>query len=215
MKPVTARVKIPRDDLSFGRALSHERTSRIELVRFVPTGSGFTPYFWVETTDNAEFEAVVTADRVVDSLTCVAEEAGRYLYHVEWTLRADPFLRALCEEQIAVENAVGVRDEWRFVLRCPTHDGFRAFQNALRGHGISSTVLGVWTTRLPVRTGPTMTPKQRRALELAFREGYFDIPARTNLTELAEQVDISRQSYTRRLSRGLHRLLEDTLMTES
>lgn len=214
MSLVTARVTIPSDDLSFGQALHHEETSRLELVQFVPTGDSFAQYFWTETSQPAEFEAKVRSEQCVGDLTCLEEAAGRYLFHVEWNLDAAPFLRALRHEHLAVEKAVSVGDEWRFVLLCSTHDHFRAFQHALRTHDISSTVLGVWTTRVSVSKGQALTCKQRHALELAYLEGYFDIPPRTNLTELADQVDISRQSYTRRLSRGLHSILEHTLMVE-
>lgn len=214
MSLVTARVTIPSADLSFGQALHHEGTSRLELVPFVSTGGPLAQYFWVETSRPAEFEAKVRVEACVDDLTCLEEAAGRYLFHVVWNLRPDPFLRALRHEQLAVEKAVSSGGEWRFVLLCSTHDHFRAFQHALRAHEISSTVSGLWTTRAPLSDAQALTGKQRRALELAYLEGYFDIPPRTNLTELAERVDISRQSYTRRLSRGLHRILEHTLMSE-
>ena len=60
-----------------------------------------------------------------------------------------------------------------------------------------------------------VTAKQREALALAAAEGYFAVPRETNLTDLAEELDITRQSLSRRMARGQRTLLNNTLLRES
>ncbi|MFC6977285.1 helix-turn-helix domain-containing protein [Halomicroarcula sp. GCM10025709] len=97
-------------------------------------------------------------------------------------------------------------------MRGPDHENLSAFRETLREAGISSTIIGVWNPHGPKGDPYGLTGKQRKAVELAFTEGYFKVPRETNLTNLAETVDITRQSYSRRLNRGLHRVLATTVM---
>ena len=41
------------------------------------------------------------------------------------------------------------------------------------------------------------------------------LPSETNLTDLAEQLGITRQSFRRRLNRGLSNLLQNTILTDT
>lgn len=45
-----------------------------------------------------------------------------------------------------------------------------------------------------------LTDKQRRAVELALERGYYDDQKRTTLCTLAEELDISKSAFSRRLS---------------
>ena len=45
-----------------------------------------------------------------------------------------------------------------------------------------------------------MTAKQREALALAAAEGYFAVPRETNLTDLADKLDITRHPPRERLT---------------
>lgn len=53
----------------------------------------------------------------------------------------------------------------------------------------------------------TLTSKQREAVRLAFERGYFTVPREVSLTELADELEISRQAFTHRLQRGLYGIL--------
>jgi predicted DNA binding protein len=46
-----------------------------------------------------------------------------------------------------------------------------------------------------------LTEKQREALDLAYTEGYFERPRRTTQAELADELGISKQAVSRRLTR--------------
>ena len=56
-----------------------------------------------------------------------------------------------------------------------------------------------------------VTERQRSLLELAFRLGYFDTPARTSLAKLAKIAGVSRAAVSKTLRRAEARLLESVL----
>lgn len=52
-----------------------------------------------------------------------------------------------------------------------------------------------------------LTAEQSEAIQLAYENGYFDIPRRITIEELAAMVDISSQAYSQRLRRGLSAII--------
>ncbi|WP_254528052.1 bacterio-opsin activator domain-containing protein [Natrinema gelatinilyticum] len=214
MSIVTTRLSIPSEHLEFGQILQDGPDVQIELTQFVPTGDMFVPYFWVATADPASFEDAVRSDERVGQLERLKDGPKKYLYRVTWATDLDGFIRALRTHDLVVEKAVGTSDEWQFRLRGPDHDNLSAFREVLIENGIRSTVKAVWNPHGSNSDPYGLTDKQREAVELAFAEGYFDVPSKTNLTELADVVGITRQSFSRRLSRGLHAILTDTVMAE-
>jgi len=59
-----------------------------------------------------------------------------------------------------------------------------------------------------------LTETQRDTLLTALQAGYFDVPRRINLQDLAEQFGISDTALSQRLRRGLTELLTSTLPRE-
>lgn len=60
-----------------------------------------------------------------------------------------------------------------------------------------------------------LTGTQCELLNAAYEQGYFDIPRRITMRDLAAQFDISSQAVSERLRRALSVLLEHTLDVES
>jgi len=53
-----------------------------------------------------------------------------------------------------------------------------------------------------------LTTEQHRAIGTAFEEGYFDVPRRVRLADLAERLGTSTSALSETLRRGLYRLVE-------
>lgn len=62
---------------------------------------------------------------------------------------------------------------------------------------------------LPDRYLGRLTDRQREAIELAYRKGYFDTPKRTTGAELAEDMDISHSAFHNHLRTAERRLFEE------
>lgn len=208
---VVARLTIPSDDLELGRILHDDGDVRIELAQFVPTGTTVFPFFWAETCDRQAFEANVRNDERVRAIERIGDGSDRSLYRIAWDANLDGFLRAVGEHDIVVEQAAGTPEEWQFQVCGSDRERISSFRETLLDQEISSTVTGVWRPTEPAATPYGLTEKQREAIEVAFSGSYFSVPSETNLSDLAERVGISRQAFSRRLDRGLYRLIENTL----
>ena len=126
----------------------------------------------------------------------------------------DEFLSVVADHGLVVKRAAGDADRWRFQLQGPDRENLASFQDALRDRDVPITVHRVWNPEVPDADRYGLTTKQRETLELAFREGYFEVPRGASLTDLSETLDVSHQSVSRRVRGGLCNLLARTLMDE-
>lgn len=56
-----------------------------------------------------------------------------------------------------------------------------------------------------------LTAERYEVLTAAAERGYFDVPRRLTMTELAEELDISQQALSERLRRGHGTLIDSAL----
>jgi len=61
--------------------------------------------------------------------------------------------------------------------------------------------------------GDGLTDRQREALRIAYERGYFDIPRRVSLEEVATELDISPSSASERLRRAQTQLIQESVAT--
>jgi predicted DNA binding protein len=216
---VVARIAIDAEDFVIGRVLSHTST-RIKLTQLVPINDALTPYFWKETDGDREaFERTVRADDHVKSLTDLDGRVGARLYHIEWEGEINGVLSALQTHGILVEEAKSSSsgDRWLFHLRAWDQGELSGFQQACFDHDVALDVQRVHhnpTGSMEDGIGRGLTEKQREALLLALREGYFDVPRRATQTDIADELGVARQSFARLLKRAQRTVFEDLFWEE-
>jgi predicted DNA binding protein len=65
----------------------------------------------------------------------------------------------------------------------------------------------------PESPGDGLTDSQREALRIAYERGYFAVPRKTSLEDVAAELDISASSASERLRRAQTQLIEETVAT--
>ena len=186
----------------------------ISLDRIVPLTAEVMPFFWAEGTDFEAFEQRVREVPLVDSLEPITRLDGQVLYRVQWSEDAHDFTALLVESGATVLEASG-NSRWQFCLRFDTHGGLRALRDRCREAGIDYRIrnISVQTGATEAETGVRLTPGQREAIVTAVEAGYFDVPRKTTLDELATGFDVSPQALSQRIRRATHEILRDVLDT--
>jgi len=211
---VVAEYTIPADTFLVGQILSVNPGYTIRLVEFVPIGEGSIPYFWVENHEEgfATFEERVRNNDTVASLTALDGHTNKMLYRIEWAGEVDGLLEAFRTFDMAIEDATGTTDEWRFRVFYEDHGTLSEFRQHCVDHNIPLTVERVYNPSPPDDDAPyDLTSDQLEAIRLAFDEGYFDIPRKTTMTDMGDELEISRQAVSNRLRRGMVQLLDHTI----
>lgn len=188
---------------------------RVELERIVTFGRPDPSYAWVPEADTEAFERVAGES---DAIETVAREegGGRSFYRIEW--RADrPALLEVIDETNGVVLGCKLReDRWVFRVRFPDADSVRLFQQRHASASFDVDVMKVLSLEEESEEPPMgLTSKQYLALCAAYQLGYFERPREITLAELADYFDVSAQSMSGLLRRGVKNLLEEEIPLEA
>ena len=210
---VTATVELPHDTCPLGTALRGFPDSHIRVERIVPTGDAFLPYFWTDAATvrgvTEQLEAVAAVERcsIVD---VIGDEA---LVRVDWLERNVDFLDHVEETGGVVVEAICTSSGWTVTIRFDDHADLGECYRHCVSNGVQVSVASVRGPTSSDRDDSTfdLTDSQRQTLLEAHESGYFDVPRRTNLDELAQKLDVSDTAVSQRLRRGTARLVENAL----
>lgn len=210
---VLARLDVPAEAFLFGSVLDAYPDLRVRLERVVPTGSGPMPYFWVGDEHVRAVEDALRTAGDIESFEPLDSADGETLVRVGWRRLPTEFLGVLSDAGATMYRGVGEGDTWRFTLRFPDHEDMTAFYRTCVDRDIPVELRTVDSS--DAETEPTVgreiTDAQRDTILAALEAGYFDVPRRVNLTELAQQLDISDTAASQRIRRGISTLLTQTL----
>lgn len=204
-------VEVASEDFALGRALVSNGAGDVpvRLEQVVPLGSAFVPYLWVPTDAVERIQRVLRAEPVVDAVRVVDTTDGESLLRVDWDETVDGLFDAVTGSAASLLEAVGEGDAWRLRLRFPDHEALTDFHRECAARGISIEARSIHHPGAPrtAEAGSPLTDKQHEALVAALEAGYFDVPRRINLTELAAELDVSDSAVSQRLRRGIASLL--------
>lgn len=211
---VIATIAIPTDDFTLGASLEDNPGTRIRLERVVPVGSSFIPYFWVSDDGIEAIEATLREEADIESVRIVDRADGDALVRISWAEQVDGFLEALADTGATILQGVGEATQWRFQLRFDDHDQLTAFYRRCVDDEIAVELESVHDPGPPreLDLAVDLTDNQRAALKLALEAGYFEVPRRTTLGRLADELDISDSAVSQRLRRGTAKLLETMVL---
>jgi hypothetical protein len=127
-----------------------------------------------------------------------------------WRVRYPPYVLAplLAQAEVLPRVPFAVRDGWAFWEVLGSREVLRRLTD-LVGHRLpGSRVLGVSSTvEDPGWNG--LTPSQDRVFQAALRRGYYEHPRRLSLTELSQELGLSKGSLSVMLHRIECRLAKD------
>lgn len=213
---VIAEFRIPSAEFLLGEVLQQTTGAHVEVERIVPVGSRLMPYVWVSGCEFEEFEAHVRNSEHIDSLNALDRIGDRVLYSVEWSKSVESLLTGFLRSNASILEAYG-NEVWDFRIRFENHADLTEFHNYCVDHDITYNVERIYTLDASNASIDrfALTPEQREMLVAAIEGGYFEVPRRTTLDELAEKFDISQQAASERVRRGAGKVLTAVLLDRS
>lgn len=201
-----ADIKIPANQFELGTLVQDHPGMEVELERIVPMKEGFLPFFWVSDGSREGIEETLLGSPDVDEIELLTELEDRSLYRVTWNEHINGFVNSLDQTSATLLEGRGTEAEWFFRLRFPDHAGLSEFGTYCEDRGIDLEVIAVYNPH-PPKSGGRLTVPQRETLKVAHERGFFEVPRRITLAELAEHFGISKQAVSQRIRRGTNNLL--------
>ena len=209
-----ATFSLPHDAVALEQAFREVPELEVEAERIAAHSRAWVmPCLW---TANAEFDAVdealagdPTVDTIVDGYAFVDEK----YYQLDWTEDVDERIDSYIDQRGSILDAEADADGWRIRIRFVDREQFDAFRNALDERGQSFELRDLTEPGAPRQTFGELTPDQRDAIVVARERGYFEVPRRTTVREIADELEVSHQAISERLRRGITNLVDATLKT--
>lgn len=184
-----------------------------------PNQGGLPPFFVRATGDAPDaLEAAFTASAFVAEWTRFGVTEGTYEYKLIPTtgmveqlddVVADPDrLEALTRNRSIVRRILVTASGWEQTRWFADRAAFDEYREFWADNGVTLAVDRLVHPSDQKRSEDPLTAPQREALRVAHDRGYFEIPRRTSLAEIAEELDISAPSLSERLRRANGRLAD-------
>jgi predicted DNA binding protein len=212
-----AEFSLRSPDLVLASALDAVPGVTIELEQQMATESDAPMFiFWAFGGAFDRFEEGLEGDETVSEYSVIEELEDRRLYRAR--LDTDeicsiyPVYQKLGASPMA---ATGSSDGWQRRVRFPDRDAVVEMRTFCADKDVGFRLHRLYTpsdSELEDEFG--LSSEQRRALTTAERMGYFGVPREVSLDELGEELDISGQSASERLRRGVSKLVSNTLLSD-
>lgn len=214
---VTLELDAPAESFPLGRATADAGPASVEAERVVPLDRAVTPYIRVVADDQARFEETVRSHDSVDALELVGDGDDESVYLVEW-VETDDDLSALVREVggavLTIRGKAG-GNRWFWRVRFAEHAALSQFRKTCDACRLDVDVRRIFGG---IRPGPNpvrdLSDGQRKALTIALREGYFEVPRRTTLSDIASELGISQQAASELVRRAANTVLSRALVSE-
>jgi hypothetical protein len=171
---------------------------------------------WVQTDDYGAFEAALPNDSTVEEFEVLADGTDRRLYRITLSERGASSLTypVAVEHDVTYLEVRGTDRGTRISARIPTRERFGAFRTALERRQIPFRLHRIFQADTTAEPQYGVTDRQREVLLFAFEAGYFDVPRRVSLSEIAREFDVSDQALSALLRRGEANLIRHSLASQ-
>ena len=205
--PTYAVLTLPTEELALTEA-----TSRLVDVHYyveqTAMDSERTLPLWITCTDPSNIEAALETDPSVGGYEFVRDRGDEQLYEVTVAERLLIVREVVHEHQGTIREVHGDADGWVFEVRFPDRAALSAADELFERYGVTVNYERIGATDgTNQRQLHELTDAQRELLEVALDEGYYDIPRRISLADLADQAGVTKSTASRRLRNLEQRLL--------
>ena len=190
------RATIPADEFALHHTLESVPGAEFDIVRLVADRQDrVMPFLWARADEPDRLPAALEEDPSTENVEMLADVGGEYLFRLEWTTHIRVILHVIVEEEGTVLEGTGKDDQWRFRILFPEHDSVSSTYEFCEEYGVDLDLEQISQLTDSFRRGQFgLTESQFETISQAYEGGYYSVPRRMNLEELAEELDVSHQA---------------------
>lgn len=209
--PIVAEYTAASRDLPLGPTLRRLPDVAIDVERqFATDPERPIGFFWATYDDFDAFEETLRDDPTVERFERFGDRRKRALYRIRQSGSGtlDSYRRwvALGAQPLSRRGTEG---RWTVRMRFPDRAAFGSYLEYLVDAGVDVHVRRLSEEFVDTIDDGPLTDPQREALRLAYERGFYEIPRRTTLGDLASELGVSDQAVSERLRRAQARLIDE------
>lgn len=208
---------LPAAEFALQETLEHIAGAEFEIVRMAAPGtSRVMPLLWATADDFESLPETLEKDPSTENVETLSTLEQEYLLRMDWTAHIRVIHYILIEERATILHARGRNGEWQFRILFPEHDSVAATYEFCLEYDIGIQVDRIYRLSESSRMHQFgLTTSQYETLISAYNAGYYEIPRKANLEELANRLGVSHQALSERLRRGHRTLITNALEPEA
>jgi hypothetical protein len=169
--------------------------------------------FWAEGDDFATLEAGFERTATIHEVRELSDRVdGRKLYQLRLPAAATSYWAWTGLGGVLLDCTLAHTDMW-MRMRFPDRDALAAYHDHCETRDCPFELTGLKSTDSTESANSSLTTPQTEFLTAAVEKGYFDVPRRVTMADLATEFDISNQAASERLRRGLSNALQNGVLT--
>lgn len=173
----------------------------------------FALTFWASGDDFEAFDAGLADDPTVDAWRTLAEVEDQRLYQIELTDEGEASMTYDCWADLGAVfvSSERVGEGWRTRIRFPDRESLRTYAAFCEELGLTFDLRQLYDAGGQDGGSLGLTDRQAETLRTATELGYFEVPRKVELEELANALGVSRQAVSERLRRATEALVRATI----
>ena len=185
--------------------------TKLEFERTASVLDGGSPSLVVSGDDAAAVVRSIRERPTIEDTTISGDTDDEVIVRLNWDAIVPNLLECMRENDGTVLSAIAQNDVWTFDIRFPSRDAASRFYTGYDDDTYPITIRRMNQQGAPYQaSNGQVTAEQREALSRAVAAGYFEVPRRTKLVDLAGELGISDTAVSQRLRRGLSTVLLDS-----
>jgi len=211
-----ATYQLDHEAVALEQAFEEVQMMQFEAERIAAHSTEWTmPCLWASSSESTPIREALEGDPSVKAIVDETEFGDENYYQVEWSEAVQKRINAYVDKSGSIIKASATPDGWLLRIRFADREQFDTFRENLSDQGYSYRLLELRDPDQPRVSISGLTERQRETLVAAWQNGYFNIPRDISSTELAEELDISHQTLSELLRRGMEKIIKSQLVTTS
>jgi predicted DNA binding protein len=210
---ITAKVHIEHERLALVPTLNRLDNIQIRVITQGTTDPGSTTFpFLIEYHDRDELETTLDMDATVASYELVDKTGETSIYYIEHTPETQLISTVVTQVNGFLIHTETKGNGWLVRLLLPDRSALNAIWEYSTDNDITLDIIEIYSNEdAGGESSFGLTDEQREALQIAFREGYFNEPRDVSLSDVANKLDLSSTAVSGRLRRGMRNLVAATI----
>lgn len=192
MTMLIATFSLPHDAVALDHAFGELPELEVEAERIAAHSRAWImPCLWAANTEFDTADDVLEADPSVDTIVDGYEFGNEKHYQLDWSEDVDERIDTWIDQRGSILDAEADANGWQMRIRFVDRDQFDAFRDALDEQGTDFELRQLTEPGAPTQSFGEVTPDQRDILVIAREGGYFEVPRRTTVREIAAELEVS------------------------
>jgi predicted DNA binding protein len=208
----TARFTLPAEGFALAEFFERVPDARVECESAVANPTDHALLVVQADSREKTVDTALRADSSIATVERFGERADEWVYRVAWEGRPRRLIQRLVAADVTLMSARGRGGEWQLRLLAPNREGIGRAHEIMDDLGCGDRCRSISSLDGDGSNRSGLTDDQHEALIEGFEAGYYDVPRKITLEEVATSLGISHQALSERFRRAYRSLIATELV---